>query len=29
MNCATPGLNSYACAIASGSCYFDTISNSC
>ncbi|CAD8057952.1 unnamed protein product [Paramecium primaurelia] len=29
MNCATPGLNSFACAIASGSCYFDTNTNSC
>ncbi|CAK73252.1 unnamed protein product (macronuclear) [Paramecium tetraurelia] len=29
MNCLTPGLNSYACAVASGSCYFDTSSNSC
>lgn len=29
MNCNTPGLNTYACALVQGSCYFDTELNRC
>lgn len=29
MECSETGLNSYACAIAKGSCYFDYANNLC
>lgn len=29
MYCDAPGLNSYACAVAKGSCYFDNTNSLC